>query len=287
MTDEPPSSLDLGKNNSKSPDALESGQSDDSDRYDCRWVYWNFEFERGADDLDELDDDRGAGDDDPATAPYRCGSWECYCCGYRMRMNLIEEIERVTSQRDDLCRLLTLTLDPANAPPDPDEQHQYITDRWNALRSSIRYKYGDFSYIWVREEQESGLPHLHIIVSRYLPQEWLSAKWGDLGGGDVVDIRRIEDTEKAAHYVGKYLTKDALSGFPDGIRRYGSSSDIELDVRGDSGDSGEEWRLMMDDYAYADLEQADGPLRRAVADADFVEQRDWGQPVPPDDDRDE
>lgn len=39
-----------------------------------------------------------------------------------------------------------------------------------------------------------------------------------------MDIRQIERVEKAAHYIGKYLTKNALTGMPDGIRRYGSSS---------------------------------------------------------------
>jgi hypothetical protein len=275
MTDEPPSSLDLGKNNSKSPDAPESGQSDGTDRYDCRAIYRNFEFERTDDQLDD--------GDDVATVPYRCGSWECYCCGYRMRMNLIEEIQRITSERPELCRMLTLTLDPGKAPSRSDERHDYITDRWNALRSSITYEFGDFSYIWIREEQDSGLPHLHILVSRYLPQEWLSAKWDDLGGGDVVDIRQVADTDKAAHYIGKYLTKNALSDFPDGIRRYGSSSDLELDVRGDSDDTDGEWQLMMDDYAYEPVEERDEPLRRSVASSDFVQQREWDGMVPPPD----
>jgi hypothetical protein len=56
----------------------------------------------------------------------------------------------------------------------------------------------------------------------------VSAAWADLGGGEVVDIRQIERADNAAHYIGKYLTKSALSGLPDGIRRYGSSADMTL-----------------------------------------------------------
>lgn len=135
---------------------------------------------------------------------------------------------------------------------------------------------GSFSYIWVREEQDSGLPHLHILVSRYLPQDWLSRRWEELGGGEIVDIRQIERVEKAAHYIGKYLTKNALTGMPDGIRRYGSSSDIDLDVRG-TGESGDDrqWTLVMDDYQLGD----DEPLTRGVSRCDHVEQRQNGGPL--------
>jgi hypothetical protein len=264
-------SLDLGKNDSTSPDSPETEQSDDSERYDCRQVYQNFEFEQSQHDLEEPGDD-------PATAQFRCNSWDCYCCGYRMRQNLVEEIQRITSQRPELSRLLTLTLDPATAPDDQEDQHKYITERWNALRTRLRREIGDFSFIWVREEQENGLPHLHILVSRYLPQEIVSRSWAELGGGEVVDIRKIDHVDKAAHYVGKYLTKDALTGLPDKIQRYNSSSDIDLEVRG-GGDSDEDWRLMMDDHEIRDPD--DEPLRRPPAAEDFVRQREYGGPIPP------
>lgn len=194
-------------------------------------------------------------------------------------MNLVEEIERVCMERPELSRLLTLTLDPDLAPDDQEAQHRHITDRWNALRTEITDEFGSFSFIWVREEQESGLPHLHILVSRYIPYEWISRKWKELGAGEIVDIRKIERVEKAAHYIGKYLTKDALSGLPSGSRRYSSSQDISLDVRGDGEDSddGKNWSLVMDDYAIRD--EGDEPLTRSVAGYDYVEQRENGGPV--------
>jgi hypothetical protein len=258
-------SLDLGKNNST------AAETDDNGRYDCRDVFSNFEFEQ----VGGLDD----ADGDPPTAAYRCGSWDCYCCGYRMRQNLVEEIERITSERPELCRMLTLTLDPETAPSRSDQQHGYITDRWNALRTRLKREVGDFSYIWVREEQKNGLPHLHILVSRYLPQQTVAAAWSELGGGEIVDIRKIDRLDKAAHYVGKYLTKDSLTGLPDGIRRYGSSADLDLAVR-DGGDSDDDWRLLMDDY---EITIGDGePLRRGVVQSDFSRQLQWKGPVPPD-----
>jgi len=273
------SSLVLGENNSTRPEDAVNGENGDEgrgqscsnggeERYDCRHTFQNFEFENEEGD----------------TAPYRCGSWECYCCGYSMRMNLVEEIGRICENRPEMRRMMTLTVDPKKAPDGSDEQHRYLTERWNALRTALSRRYDDFSFIWVREEgekSETAHPHLHIIINQYVPQEWLSATWSELGGGEVVDIRYLDRVEKAAHYVGKYLTKNALSGLPDGIRRYGSSSDLELDVRGDGGESEDDWRLLMDDYQIYDGDK--GPLRRGVSAADFVRQREWNGPQPPPD----
>lgn len=258
--------LDLGKNNSTDSESAADGEN----RYDCRHVYQNFEYREQS--------PRG---EEPTTAPYRCGSWDCYCCGHRMRCNLVEEIERLATDRPDMSRLLTLTLDPDKAPPQQEEQHYYITQRWNALRTRLRREIGDFSYLWVREEQKSGLPHLHIIVSRYLPQSKVRAAWSDLGGGEIVDIRKIDRLDKAAHYIGKYLTKDALSGMPDGIRRYGSSSDISLAVRGPQSDTETESRFELVRVAYETLGWREEPLTLSVLPADFSRQMDWGQPYPP------
>jgi hypothetical protein len=195
-----------------------------------------------------------------------------------MRMNLIEEIQRITHERPDMSRLLTLTLDPSTAPRHPDDQHRYLTERWNALRTAINREHGDLSYIWIREEQDSGLPHIHVLVSRYLPQSWIKSRWSELGAGEIVDIRAVDRLEKVAHYVGKYLTKNALSGLPDGIRRYGSSQDLSLAVRGNANSDEFEtsWSLLIRDR---EISLADGsPLVRGVVRSDFI--RDSEKPPP-------
>jgi len=79
-----------------------------------------------------------------------------------------------------------------------------------------------------------------------------------------------------AHYLGKYLTKNALSSFPSHVQRYGTSEDIDLDVRG--GEGGERsFSLVMDDYTITDDEGQ--PLTRGVVNADFIEQRENGGPI--------
>lgn len=248
------------------------GEFEESDvrRYDCR--HWSFFYENQ--DGDE--------------APFRCGEWDCYCCGYRMRMNLVEEIEALVRERPEMRRFLTLTLDPKKLPSvvrrNQELTVQYLMETWRKFRVYIRRKYGDFSFVWVKEQgEESGHWHLHVLVSRYMDQGWISEAWSAVGGGGVVDIRRVARCEKVAHYLGKYLTKNALSGFPDGSRRYGTSQDISLDVRGE-GDSDDDWSLLMDDHLH--LRVVDGevsPLTRAVEGLDFVQQRRWDGPVPPPD----
>jgi hypothetical protein len=201
-----------------------------------------------------------------------------------MRMNLVEEIEKLVERRPDMRRLLTLTLDPSNlsrsARYDDEEQADHIMETWRKFRTYIRREYGDFSFVWVKEKQENGNWHIHALVSRYLEQSWVSDAWDALGGGEIVDIQYVREAEKAAHYIGKYLTKDALSEFPEHVRRYGTSEDIELDVRNAESD-GEpsEWALMMDDY---EMRGDDGePLTRGVSDADFIQQRENGGPIKP------
>jgi len=237
-------------------------ETGDTGRYDCREVYKNMELEA----------------DDGETAGFRCGSWDCYCCAHRMRMNFIEELERLVEERPELRRFLTLTLNPDKAPSDTDEQHSYLTERFNALRTELNDRYDDLSYIWVREEGESDNPHLHLIVDRYLPQNELSVLAGRVGLGEVVNIKRIS-ARNMAKYLTKYLTKGSMANLPKHARRYGSSADIDLAVRGGDGD-GRNWDLMMDDHVITNPEGE--PLRRPATRIDLAQQKEWNGPVPPD-----
>jgi hypothetical protein len=158
-------------------------------------------------------------------------------------MSLIEEIERITRQRPEMRRFLTLTVD-SSAPVGKASQHEYITDRWNALRTELNDRYDDLSYLWVRHEgDERDRPHLHLLVDRFIPVEQISMLSDRVGLGEVVDIRRV-DARNAAHYISAYLGRGALSFLPEGSRRYGSSSDVDLDPRSTGDDDEEsEWIL--------------------------------------------
>lgn len=223
--------------------------ADRDDRPDCR------------EDLQHL---RYQNPETGSTAAYRCGSWDCQCCGHRLRMSLIEEIERITEERPEMRRLLTLTVD-ASAPADRESQHAHITDRWNALRTELRDRYPNLSYLWVRHEgDERDRPHLHLLVDRFLPQSELSALSRRVGLGEVVDIRRVP-ARNAAHYISAYLGRGALSHLPDGARRYGSSADVDLDPRNAGGDDETEWRLAAyDEVVDGWVSASPGDFRRST-----------------------
>jgi len=171
-----------------------------------------------------------------------------------MKMNLLEEIDRIVEDRPELSRLLTLTVDPSRF-PDPELAHREIGEAWNRLKAALRDEYGRFSYIWVREEQENGYPHLHTLVSRFLPQSEVARLWAGTGMGEIVDIRQVE-ARKAGNYVAKYLAKDAMVNMPSGVHRYGSSGDLDLDVRGGGSDDNTPWQLRAYDEILGGWERA-------------------------------
>lgn len=205
------------------------------------------------------------------TAAYRCDSWDCRCCGYRMKMNLLEGIDRAVEERPELSRLLTLTVDPSRV-LDREAAHREIGEAWNRLKAALRRSHGSFSHIWVREEQENGMPHLHVLVSRFLPQSEVSAAWSRAGMGSVVDIRKVE-ARKAGNYIAKYLAKDAMANLPEGVHRYGSSADLELGVRGGSSEGETAWVLeAMDEVTGVPTEARPG---------DFIRRPDGPRAPPP------
>jgi hypothetical protein len=95
-------------------------------------------------------------------------------------------------------------------------------------------------YIRVLEYQKNGNAHLHVLLNCYLPQSWVSDTWSLLGGGRIVDIKRV-DMHRVSHYLSKYLTKDMLLCAPKRARRVTTSKGIRLLEKQPSD---YEWRLM-------------------------------------------
>jgi hypothetical protein len=68
-------------------------------------------------------------------------------------------------------------------------------------------------FISVMEFQKStGMPHLHIIIDRYIEQAWIKRAWMEAGGGEHVDIRGVS-MRAVSHYLTKYLTKELMGVF--------------------------------------------------------------------------
>ncbi len=173
-----------------------------------------------------------------------CKGWSCPICGPKKAYRLRKGITRIAVERN-LCRLLTLTLDPKTCTP--EESIQYLLEVWRKFRVYLIRKYGrSITFIAIRELQKSGYAHLHILIDRYVEWQWIQETWQALGGGKFVNIKRI-DLHRIAAYLTKYLTKDLiLAPFKPRTRRYSTSRDIRLFGKTEKG----KWQIIRSPATY-------------------------------------
>ena len=155
-----------------------------------------------------------------------CKRWSCPVCGPKRARQLRHAIINA-AQRNELRRFLTLTLDPRSC--EASESVVYVRKCWNKLRTYLKRKYDEsITFITVLELQKSGYAHLHILVDRYIPQQWIQSSWQKIGGGLFVNIKFV-DIHRIAAYLSKYLTKELLlNQFKPGTRRFTTSRNIKL-----------------------------------------------------------
>ena len=153
-----------------------------------------------------------------------CKTWGCALCGPR-KAKLYKWAIRHLAEQEGLSRFLTLTLDPAKIAGQPV---RYLRQVFNKFRTYLRRKYEVLvKYIAVLEFQKSGIPHLHLLVDRYIPWSWITGSWSALGGGKIVDIKYV-DVHRVARYLSKYLTKELLLSAPKRSRRVTTSRSLHL-----------------------------------------------------------
>lgn len=159
----------------------------------------------------------------------KCKSYRCGVCGpYKLR-RVRKRIVALAVQHD-LFRFLTLTLDPAKLDPNWDllAEIAHMRNCWRKMRVYIERKLGhSLVFIAVVELQQNGRPHLHLLIGSYLEQAWISDAWDALGGGPIVDIRRVE-IKRVAAYLAKYITEEDLCEYPSRVRRFSTSRGLAL-----------------------------------------------------------
>lgn len=153
-----------------------------------------------------------------------CKTWPCSYCGPRKAKRYKYAI-RHTAERYGLNRFLTLTLDPAKISGEPV---QFLNATFAKFRIYLKRQYKVApNYIRILEFHKSGNPHFHILIDRFIPQEWIAEAWSSLGGGRIVDIRQV-DLHRVSRYLSKYLTKELLMSAPSRSRRVTTSRGITL-----------------------------------------------------------
>jgi hypothetical protein len=163
-----------------------------------------------------------------------CGSWSCCYCGPRKAKLARRRIREVAEQLD-LRYFLTLTLDPKKL-KNQRVAVPYMRLVFNKFREYLRRQYGESpKYVCVLEFTQKGVPHLHVLIDRYIPQKWISKTWARLGGGRIVFIKQVT-VRNVARYLSKYLTKELLlSAVPKGTRRITAARAIKFFPKLNSG----------------------------------------------------
>ena len=153
-----------------------------------------------------------------------CKTWGCSYCGPRKAKRYRYLIGQL-AEREKLTRFLTLTLDPSRVEGD---SVRYLRGVFNKFRLYLRRKYGaPVKYIAVLEFHKSGVAHLHLLVDRFIPWDWIRQSWSAIGGGQVVFIKYV-DVHRISRYLSKYLTKELLLSAPKRSRRITTSRSLHL-----------------------------------------------------------
>lgn len=161
----------------------------------------------------------------------RCKSWSCPFCA---KQNSWELKQKAINAIDDYlqsikvdgfrfqyyAKFLTLTVpgDEYRKKTAPDVAEEEMKKNWNRLRTAIKKKYGDFEYIWVNEKQKDGYPHLHILImgKNIAPFEiyaYITELWCEKYKMGYAWINKVDGgTQKIAHYLSKYISKELENG---------------------------------------------------------------------------
>lgn len=167
-----------------------------------------------------------------------CKCWDCPACS-KNKANRYRKAIAELAESHRLNILLTLTLDPGKLNGKDSTRH--INEVFAYFRTYLKRKLGHSpKYIRVLEYQKNGRAHLHVLLGKHVQQRWVSEAWAALGGGKVVDIRRVS-MRKVSHYLSKYLTKEMILSAPKRSRRVTTSRGITLNPKKQSPDT---WTLI-------------------------------------------
>jgi hypothetical protein len=137
-----------------------------------------------------------------------CGSYRCNRCRNPKLKKVRSAIARIASEKK-LNKMATLTLDRKLIPRGV-RTDRYLRECWRKMRVSLSRKFGEsVDYVGVLEFTQKGVAHLHLLLGRFIKQDWLSDAWSAVGGGVVVDIRLV-DIHRVTAYLSIYLVGDKV-----------------------------------------------------------------------------
>lgn len=137
-----------------------------------------------------------------------CGSWDCPVCAKKKSSKIQRKAIQAGQKQAGFIRFLTLTV----------KSDENIMGDWNNLLTQLRkQKYID-SFFWVKEFQERGERHLHIIFwGKFIPWQNIKKYWDG-------NIKINKGRGSPLRYIVKYLgDSEKQELFNKGERRYSAS----------------------------------------------------------------
>jgi len=152
-------------------------------------------------------------------AKINCGSWYCPRCAKRQKKKLQARLFNFFKREG----IIFMTLTTRNYGQDPAEELINMGPHWMKLHKRMFRKYGKINYFRIIEFHDNGQPHMHVLLDKYIDQDWLSAQWENIHGAPVVDVR-YKSKQHGVYYASKYVTK----GLADDDFRYSLFSVIGI-----------------------------------------------------------
>lgn len=154
---------------------------------------------------------------------WHCRDRMCEPCQQKRKLELSKIVKKNVGPRQS--RFVTITMKHTNAPL--KEQIRRLRQCFNRLKRCKAWKTAIDGGVAILElkrepvhsaENEAGItyttdglwhPHLHCIVTgTWIDRAALCAEWMHITkDSHAVDVRLVRDSEKAGHYIAKYVTK--------------------------------------------------------------------------------
>jgi len=158
-----------------------------------------------------------------------CGKWDCQHCR-KINAGEWSRIGRfgVHYGQAGRVQIVFWTLTLGSKYKSTRDGYLALPKLWDAFRKAIQRAQGRFDYLAVVEEQpkKRKMPHFHVLAfaripagysARKDPRKWIKDFGVRMGFGHQC-TEKVVDSDRAAIYLSKYLSKDG-QGMPKGFRR--------------------------------------------------------------------
>lgn len=179
----------------------------------------------------------------------RCNTYKCEVCGKRKAQRLYSAIKNYVSSWDQI-RMWTFTVKASVFEENKKLGNKLISKIWHYFITYTRRclelskKQRRFDYIKILEFHRSGLPHLHVLVDKFLPWAIVQGLWerairkfsslyGKVGNAFV---SFSTNASGAANYVSKYVVKAAIDARREKLHLWSKSGRGSIFIKNKSED---------------------------------------------------